>query len=118
MDNSINTMLPNCSFYNNRGYADLTESEKQKIDFISECMFSSNERINNASYNIMMLLIELKNEPNKYEPEDLQDKKDEIYKGLTLKECEIVDSFILAFLDSTSAQKEEKGQQRQLKRKE
>ena len=79
----------------NSEYINLTDEEKFNLDYINKCLYSDNKNISNASFKIMMLLLELKEDPYKYEPEEISEKKDEIFKYLSQQETSDMNKFML-----------------------
>jgi len=104
--------------FNNLEYFNLTEEEKSDLDYMNQCIFSENEKINNASFHIMMMLIELSDDPDKYEPEDIQIKKEEIYKGLTPEEISIMEKSVISCINCMGIYSDDRVQERKLNKRE
>ena len=102
--------------YSEPEYLNLTKEEKDNLDYVDRCLFRENEKINNASFHIMLLLLELSNEPDKYEPEEVSYRMDEILKDLSDEEKVIVNNFVPACLSSMGIYSEEAKKERKLKR--
>jgi len=74
------------------------------------------ENINNASFHIMLLLIELSNMPDKYGPEELSNEFDKILNDLSNDERKIINNFIPACVNSMGIYSEERKKERKLKK--
>ena len=104
------------NYGNDPEYFNLTDEEKNNLDFIDSCIYSEDERINKASFNIMMMIMELSAEPDKYQPEEISEKLNEIYKDLSSEEIEDMGKFMLCVINSMGIYSEEAKEERKLKR--
>ena len=77
----------------------LTNQEKEYMRFVDKCLFKENERVNNAAGYAQLLIGELSVDPDKYEPEYVHEKMEEIKKGLTDEEKVMIDKFFLAYIN-------------------
>jgi len=102
--------------FNEPEYANLSDEEKANLDFMDSCIYNEDERISKASFYVMLLLIELSAEPDKYEPEEIGAKLELIYKDLKPEEVKTMTKFELACIKSMGVYSEERKQERQLKR--
>ena len=99
-------------------YYNLTEEEKANLDFVDSYLNNEDKRISDAAFYIMLLVIEISNEPDKYEPEDIGARLDEIRKDLSKEEIIMMDKYMLACINSMGIYSEERKKERLLKRKE
>ena len=102
--------------YKDVEYYNLTDEEKADLDYMDRCLYSDNEKINNASFYMMLFLIELSTHTDDYSYEGVQLKKKEIYQGLSKEEIEIMDRFIPACINSMGIYSEESKKERKLKK--
>jgi len=102
--------------YSEPEYLNLTKEEKANLEYVDKCLFSENENINNASFHIMLLLIELSNMPDKYGPEELSNEFDKILNDLSNDERKIINNFIPACVNSMGIYSEERKKERKLKK--
>ena len=102
--------------YNNPEYYNLSEEEKNNMDFVDKCIYSDNKKISDASFKTMLLIIEISNNPDLYEPEDLHVRFDEINEGLSIDEQSIMSKFTLACINTMGIYSEEAVQERQLRK--
>ena len=114
MSSGIFSMLS--FYYNDPEYFNLSEEEKNNLDFVDKCIYSENKNINNASFNIMMLPIEMSNNPDKYEPEEIHKKFNMIKKDLSNEEKIVIDRFLIACINSIGIYSEEAKNERKLKK--
>ena len=94
----------------------LNEEEKINLDFMDKCIFSDNQIINNASFQVMMLLIKLSNNIDSYSFEDVQKEKNKIYEQLNEEEKIIMDNFMISCINSMGIYSEESIKKRHLKK--
>ena len=102
--------------YSDIEYYNLDEEERINLDYMNSCLFSDNKKINDASFYIMMLLIKLSNEPDRYEPEDVQCEIDKIFEGLNEEELKIMNKFIPSCISSMGIYSEVAKQERKLRK--
>lgn len=102
--------------YNDPEYYNLSKEEKENLQFVDKCLFSEDKRISDASFHMMMLLLEIKEEIDKYDPEEIQERKDSICKDLTEEETIMMDKFLLACINTMGIYSEESKQERKLTR--
>ena len=107
MFNILFPMYSLSNYYNELEYFNLSDEEKKNLDYMNECIFNENNKINNASFYIMMMLIELSNDPDKYTQEEINIKKEEIYKDLNEEEIDIMERFIISCINSMGIYSEE-----------
>lgn len=100
-------------------YSDLDEEERSKMEFVDECLFFSNEAIQNASSKIQLLILEYisRFNDNTMSDEEFFSKKYEIIKNLTEDEKDIIDQFGRSVFETIGIYSEEKVCERQLKKK-
>ena len=58
-------------------YYNLTEKEKNDVDFVNSCLYSDNEKLSNAAFYIMLLVLEISDNSNDFEPEEVQMLKED-----------------------------------------
>ena len=90
----------------------LTDQEKEDMKFVDQCLFKENERVTTAAGYTQLLLGELSVDPDKYEPEYVHDKLEEIKEGLTELEKAMIDKFVLACINTMGIYSEEAKKQR------
>ena len=100
----------------NLEYSNLTDKEKEDLDYMDKCLFSEDEKIRDASFKTMLLLLEIIIEPDKYEPEELNKKQSEIIKDLSNDEIIIINKYILACINSIGLYSKERIKERKLKK--
>ncbi len=102
-------------------YNNLTEEEKENMDFVQSCINGDNQRVSNAAFYIQLLLIELSIDPDKYEPETVHERMEKIQEELSDEEKSIIDRFTLASIKTmgiySEEAKEQRRQEKQIKRK-
>lgn len=102
--------------YSDIEYHNLSDEEKKNNDYMNSCLFSENKKIINASFYVMMLLLKISNDPDKYEPEDVHAEIDKIFEGLDTSELEILNKFIPACINSMGIYSEEAKNERKLRK--
>ncbi|MBR4178694.1 MAG: hypothetical protein IKR57_05065 [Bacilli bacterium] len=102
--------------YNDPEYYNLSKEEREYMDFVDKCINSKDKRISDASFQTMLMLLEISNDPDKYEPEEIQERRDKIVVGLNEKEVEMMDKFLLACINSMGIYSEDAKYQRRLKK--
>ena len=100
----------------NPEYNNLSEEEKYYLDYVDECLQSENERINDACFHTMLLILKLSEDPDKYQPEDVNAELAKITVNLTEEEKPIINDFMIACINSLGVYSEERVQERKLKR--
>ena len=103
--------------YNDYDYSELTSEEKQYLDFYDSCLFGSSENIRYASSKMQMLILECLarlNTENEMTTEEINAKKEEIYKDLTFEEQDIVNTFGYACSQVIGIFSEERKSERKL----
>ena len=95
-------------------YNNLSAEDKANLRFVDSCMFNEDKRISDASFHMTMLLIEISAEPDKYSPEEIQAKKEEICTLLNDEESVMMDKFLLASIQTMGILSEESKKQRRL----
>ena len=95
-------------------YNNLSAEDKANLRFVDSCMFNEDKRISDASFHMTMLLIEISEEPDKYSPEEIQAKKEEICTLLNDEESVMMDKFLLASIQTMGILSEESKKQRRL----
>ena len=103
--------------YTNPDYSNLTEEEKKDLEFVDSCLFGENERISEAAGYMQLFILELSVEPDKYEPEAIHERMEEINSKLTEEEKAIIDKFTLACIKSIGVLSKERGNTRKLEMK-
>ena len=93
--------------YDEAEYHNLSEDEKSNYDYMNSCLFNEDKKINTASFNIMMLIIKISNEPDRYEPEEVHEEMNKIFEGLSPEEIEMMRKFIPACIGSMGIFNEE-----------
>ena len=96
-------------------YANLSKEEKEYLDFMDRCLYSENVRINDASFHMMLFLIELSSNVDAYTYEQVKKRKEEIYKYLTFEERDVLEKFTYACINSMGIYSEEAKNERKLK---
>ena len=109
----ISMFLVNNS-YMDPEYNNLSAEEKANLRFVDSCLFNEDKRISDASFYMTMLLIEISAEPDKYSPEEIQAKKEEICTLLNDEESVMMDKFLLASIQTMGILSEESKKQRRL----
>ena len=99
----------------NPEYNNLNEEEKFYLDYMDSCLQSENERINNACFEAMLLVMKLSDDPDA-EPEDVHSRIEAIKSTLDEKDRGIIDDFLIACINSMGVFSEERVQERRLKR--
>ena len=102
--------------YNDPEYYNLDQEEKENYDFVQKCILSENKKINDASFNLSIMLIELINEPEKYTPEEIDERKKHIYSELNEEEIETMEKFLLSYINTIGIYSEEAKQERKLRK--
>ena len=95
-------------------YNNLSAEEKANLRFVDSCLFNEDKRISDASFYMTMLLIEISAEPDKYSPEEIQAKKEEICTLLNDEESVMMDKFLLDSIQTMGILSEESKKQRRL----
>lgn len=95
-------------------YNNLSPEEKENLRFVDSCMFNEDKRISDAAFYMTMLLIEISAEPDKYAPEEIQTRKEEICASLTPEESAMMDKFLLASIQTMGILSEESKEQRRI----
>ena len=104
--------------YNKIEYNNLTSEEKSYLDFMDSCLYSENEKINNASFYTMLLLLKISNNIDGYTDEEVMKERNIILEGLTLEEREIMDKFTISCINSMGIYSEESKKERKFKKRE
>ena len=104
--------------YNEFEYYNLNEDEKSYLDYMDSCLFSDNEKIQNASFYIMLLLIKISKNIDEYTNEKVIEEKNQILKDLTLEEKEIMDKFTISCINSMGIYSDDSKKERKLKKRE
>ena len=104
------------NYGNDPEYLNLTKEEKDNLDFIDSCIYSEDERINKASFNVMMLVLEISSDPDKYEPEEISNKLSTIYEDLSEEEISTMGKFMLACINSMGVYSEDAKEERKLRK--
>ena len=103
--------------YNDPNYIYLTDKEKKDLEFIDSCIYSDNENINNTSFYLMMLVLEIANDPDSFIPEVIQERENAIINNLTDEEKVTMKKFFNACINSLGVLNEENINQRKLEKK-
>ena len=97
-------------------YYNLTEKEKNDVDFVNSCLYSDNEKLSNAAFYIMLLVLEISDNSNDFEPEEVQMLKEKIYKDLSYDEQVTMNKFMLACINTMGIYSDEAKIERKLKK--
>ncbi len=97
-------------------YLNLDKEEKANVDYMNECLFSENKHISDAAFYTMLLILEISQDSEKYEPEAVHARLEEIQKDLTCEELEIMTKFVPACIGSMGIYNEESKRQRKLRK--
>jgi len=116
MPNDVSSIFAFLNQLDNPEYNNLSKEEKANLDFMNSCLYSTNPRIIDAASNIMMLLVEISLDDNKYAPEDIEDQKEKIFKNLSEEETKIMNKFMLSCINSMGIYSIESIKQRKLKK--
>ena len=98
-------------------YVNLSDEEKANLAFLDSCFQSKNTKIRDASFSTMLLLAELNAQPDKYVPEEIHSKIEEIQKDLNEEEIAIMNNFMITCTSSMGVYSEKRVQERKLKMK-
>ncbi len=100
-------------------YSDLDEEERRKMEFVDECLFWSDEKVQNASSEIQLLILEYisRFNDNPMSDEEFFSKKYEIIKDLSDDEKDIIDEFGRSVFETMGIYSEEEVAKRQLRKK-
>lgn len=114
----ISSLISSVTGYNNPEYDNLSDQEKQDIDFVDKCLYQSNDKISEASTKIMFLILEYF---LNYENEPMSDqeffiKKNRIMKSLSKKEMDIINQFGSSLINTLGIYSEDRVLERKLKR--
>ena len=93
--------------YSEPEYYNLSSEEKLNLDYMNECLFSENERINNASFYTMMLLMKMADDIDNYTDDMVRFEMDKIKSNLTEEEKQIIDNFAYSCINSMGIYSEE-----------
>ncbi len=112
------SLIGSISGYNNPEYDNLSDQEKQDIDFVDKCLYKSYDKISEASSKIMFLILEyfLNYEDNPMSDQEFFLKKHKIMNGLSQEEMDIINQFGSSFINTFGIYSEEKVLERKLKR--
>ncbi len=116
MFNLLASMYAILGSYNEPEYYNLSDEEKQSLDYMDSCITSENKNISDAAFKTMMLLMELSADPDKYQPEEIHVIQENILEGLSSEERSLINKFIPACINSMGIYSEESKQERKLKR--
>lgn len=114
----INSLIESISGYNNPEYSNLSDQEKQNMDFVDKCLYQNDDKISKASSEIMFLILEyFLNYDNKPMSDDVFFlKKHKIMNGLSEEEMDIINEFGRSFINTLGIYSEERVLERKLKR--
>ena len=76
------------------------KKEKANLRFVDKCLFSEDKRISDASFYMLIMLLDISAYPEKYAPEEIQERKEIICKDLTSEESAMMDDFLLACVNA------------------
>ena len=107
MDKAFFLMYALFGAYNDNDYFNLSSEEKINIDYMNECLFSNNKKINDASFNIMMLILEISENIDSFTKEEIEKRKLVIYEGLNDEEITVMEDFMYACINSMGIYSEE-----------
>ena len=107
MNNAFFAMYALSHEYDDPEYHNLSDEERTNLDFMNECLFSENEKINNASFYMMMLIIKMSDNIDSYTEEKVKTEMDIIKSGLTDDEKNIIDNFAYSCINSIGIYNEE-----------
>ena len=117
MNNAFFAMYALSHEYDDPEYHNLSDEERTNLDFMNECLFSENEKINNASFYMMMLIIKMSDNIDSYTEEKVKTEMDIIKSGLTDDEKNIIDNFAYSCINSIGIYNEESKKLRRQKMK-
>lgn len=119
MNEEINLLLSSFSIYTiDPEYANLSEDEKEWLDYFNKCLFSSDERIEKASFDMMMLVLEIKEKMDtllELSNDEVMIRKNEIYKDLTEEEIDLIEKFGLSCINCMGIYSDEMKRERRLR---
>ena len=87
------------------------------LDYINSCINNENKNISEASLYVMRMLTEILNDPERYSPEDLSEKQEELFSKLTKEEKAIMNKFLLSCIYSREAYNGQSKKEKNLIRK-
>ena len=102
-------MLTNHSYRNN-DYEDLTDEEKLYLDSTNKMLFHESENIKNASFRIMLLSLKVcfsLGTDDELSQEEIDAERDEIKKGFSDEEKDLLEAFEWACIQTIGIYSEE-----------
>lgn len=101
----------------NPEYENLSEEEKNYLDYVDKCLYESNEKFSDACLRSMFLILEVFSKIDTDEEltdEDITFKKEKIISEFSQEEKDRIESFMYACIQTIGIYSEERIQERKL----
>lgn len=101
----------------NSEYENLSEEEKNYLDYVDECLFETDEKFSNACLKSMFLILEVFSKIGTDEEiadEDIIFKKEKIISKFSQEEKDRIESFMFACIQTMGIYSEERIQERKM----
>lgn len=105
--------------YYHYNYQGLTDEERYYLEYVDECMFNKDERIQHASLKMLLLILELRSTlgtKKEMSVQEVKEKKEEILKDFNNDERELLDIFSYACINSIGIFSKEAETERKLRK--
>lgn len=107
------------SYTNESEYKNLTDEEKQNIDYLNICLSNNNLDFEDACTRLMLLVLDVAsklNTPDEQSFEEVQREKEKILEKFTESDREKLDAFLYACINSIGIYSEERVKERKMKK--
>ena len=115
----IESMVAAMSGYNTPRPSNLTEAENNCLDYVEECLYGSNELINDKSTELMLLLLKYcaAYEDKPMTDEEFETEKNKILEGLSEDDVDTLEIFLYCYYQKMSIYSRERDKNKTLKMK-
>ena len=100
-----------------KNYDDLSEEEKNYMDFVDNCLYGENELISDKCTKIMLLILRYSLSEEGMSDEEFASEKNRILEGLSKEDMETLECFMYCCINTMGIYSEERVQERKLKKK-